>query len=310
MSALRTPDERFTNLPDYPFIPHYVTLTRSGPEPLRMHYVDEGPRDAPETVLMLHGEPTWSYLYRHMIPVVAGAGYRVIAPDLIGFGKSDKPTETAAYSYQSHIDWLTEFIEQLDLERITLVCQDWGGLLGLRLAGEAEATDKQSRFARITASNTALPTGDQTPSPAFMQWREFSRVIPELPVGMIVSGGCVQKMPPAVVAAYDAPFPDEAYKTAARLFPLLVPITPTDPAATANRAAWQGLMQFNKPFLTAFSDHDPITAGGDALLQRLVPGTQGQPHTTLLNGGHFVQEDKGIDWAELIVRFMAANPVA
>lgn len=305
MPVLRTPDERFTNLPDYHFPPHYATLASNYPEPLRMHYVDEGPRDASETVLMLHGEPTWSYLYRHMIPVVAAAGYRVVAPDLIGFGKSDKPTEKDAYSYQSHVDWLTAFIEQLELQRITLVCQDWGGLLGLRIVGEAEASDKPGRFARVVASNTGLPTGDQPPSPAFSQWQDFSQVIPELPVGMIVGGGCVQKLPPEVVAAYDAPFPDETYKTAARLFPMLVPTTPTDPAAAANRAAWRGLMNFHKPFLTAFSDHDPITAGGDVLLQRLIPGTQRQPHTTLTNGGHFVQEDRGAEWADLIVSFMA-----
>lgn len=300
MTILQTPDERFTNLPGYPFAPNYVSVGRE----LRMHYVDEGPPDAQETVLMLHGEPSWSYLYRKMIPVVAGAGYRVIAPDLIGFGKSDKIVEPEAYSYQSHIGWLTDFINALGLQRITLVCQDWGGLLGLRLAAE-----NPDRFVRITASNTGLPTGDQPPSEAFLQWQQFSQTIPTFPIGLLVSGGCANKLPAEVIAAYDAPFPDETYKTAARVFPKLVPTAPDDPAAAANRAAWQTLMRWNKPFLTAFGDKDPITAGGDKILQKLIPGTQGQPHVTLSPGGHFIQEDKGEDWAELIVRFMTHNSV-
>lgn len=300
-TSLRTPDERFANLPDYPFAPHYVDL-----DGLRMHYVDERPAGpAPtETVLMLHGEPTWSYLYRKMIPIVVSAGYRVVAPDLIGFGKSDKPTNPASYSYQQYVSWLTAFVQTLDLQTITLVCQDWGGLLGLRLAAENER-----RFVRICAANTGLPTGDQPPSDAFLQWQQFSQVIPELPVGMIVSGGCVRKLPADVVAAYDAPFPDETYKTAARLFPKLVPTSPDDPAAPANRAAWQTLMRWQKPFLTAFSDGDPITAGGDRYFQKLVPGARDQPHQTLTGGGHFLQEDVGEQWAELIVQFIQANPV-
>jgi haloalkane dehalogenase len=293
--TLRTPDDRFLNLPDYPFAPHYTTVG----DDLRMHYVDEGPRGAAETVLMLHGEPTWSYLYRKMIPIVAAAGYRVVAPDLIGFGKSDKLTEASAYSYQSHMGWLTEFIQALDLQQCTLVCQDWGGLLGLRLAAENE-----SRFARICAANTGLPTGDQPPSEAFRQWQTFSQHVPELPIGFIVSGGCAKKLPPDVIAAYNAPFPDESYKVAARVFPLLVPTHPADPAAPANRAAWQRLMQWQKPFLTCFSDGDPITAGGDQMMQKRIPGTLGQPHTTLVGGGHFVQEDAGERWANVLVEWM------
>lgn len=298
MTRLRTPDERFQHLPDYPFAPHYLDVG----DGLRMHYVDEGPADATETVLMLHGEPTWSYLYRKMIPIVAAAGYRVIAPDLIGFGKSDKPAEPEAYSYQSHIDWVTTLIRALDGQNLTLVCQDWGGLLGLRVAAENE-----SRFARICAANTGLPTGDQKPSEAFMQWQAFSQTIPTFPVGMLVSGGCVQKLPNEVIAAYDAPFPDESYKIAARVFPRLVPTSPDDPAAPANRAAWQTLRQWRKPFLTCFSDGDPITAGGDKILQKLIPGTQNQPHVTIRRGGHFLQEDKGEEWAANIVAFVQAT---
>ncbi|RIV27276.1 alpha/beta fold hydrolase [Fibrisoma montanum] len=297
MTVLRTPDDRFENLPGYPFGANYVAVGG-----LRMHYVDEGPRESAEVVLMLHGEPTWSYLYRKLIPIVAAGGYRVIAPDLIGFGKSDKVAEPDVYSYQQHVEWLTAFINALDLRNITLVCQDWGGLLGLRVAAE-----NHERFARITASNTGLPTGDQPPSEAFLQWQQFSQTIPELPIGFIVSGGCVNKLPAEVIAAYDAPFPDESYKTAARVFPKLVPTSPDDPAAAANRAAWQTLMQWQKPFLTAFGDKDPITAGGDRVLQKLIPGTRGQAHTTLSDGGHFIQEDKGEEWAQLIVQFIQQN---
>jgi haloalkane dehalogenase len=292
---LRTPDDRFANLPDYPFAPNYLTVG----DGLRMHYVDEGPRNVPNVVLMLHGEPTWSYLYRNMIPMVVAAGYRVIAPDLIGFGKSDKLTDASAYTYESHVGWLTDFIKTLDLQNFTLVCQDWGGLLGLRLAAENE-----SRFARICAANTGLPTGDQPPSEAFRQWQTFSQNVPELPIGFIVSGGCTRKLHPDVIAAYNAPFPDEQYKTAARVFPVLVPTRPDDPAAAANRAAWEVLKQWQKPFLTCFSDGDPITAGGDRLMQKLIPGAAGQPHITLSGGGHFLQEDVGEQWAEAIVRWM------
>ena len=306
MTILRTPDDNFHNLPGYPFAPNYLSVG-GGPWPyprqLRMHYVDEGPPDAAETVLMLHGEPTWSYLYRKMIPIVAGAGYRVVAPDLIGFGRSDKIAEPDAYSYQSHVDWLTAFLQTLDLQRVTLVCQDWGGLLGLRLAAE-----NKDRFARITASNTGLPTGDQPMSDAFLQWQQFSQTIPTFPVGMLVNAGCLHKLSAEAIAAYDAPFPDESYKTAARVFPKLVPTAPDDPAAAANRAAWQALMQWKKPFLTAFTDGDPITAGGDKIMQKLIPGAADQPHVTLSPGGHFVQEDQGEAWAELIVRFVKDNP--
>jgi len=291
---LRTPDERFANLPDYPFEPNYIQFGEA-----RMHYLDEGNRDGTETVVMLHGEPSWSYLYRKMIPIVAHAGHRVIAPDLIGFGKSDKFTEPEKYTYQMHVESITNFIETLDLQRITLVCQDWGGLIGLRIAAE-----NSERFSRIVAANTFLPTGDEKIPKAFKLWLAMSQASPFFPVGKIVSMGCQTKLSKEVIAAYDAPFPDKTYKAAARVFPTLVPITPDNAASEANREAWKILEKWDKPFLTAFSDGDPITRGADQILQARIPGAKGQPHTTIKGGGHFLQEDKGEEWAEIIVKFI------
>ena len=295
METLRTPDERFANLPGYPFAPHYATVG----DGLRIHYVDEGPRDA-APVLMLHGEPSWSYLYRKMVPPIAAAGHRAIAPDLVGFGRSDKPVRREDYTYQRHVDWIRALIEALDLRRITLVCQDWGGLIGLRLVAE-----HPDRFARVVAANTFLPTGDRPAGPAFLAWRKYSQETPEFHVGGIVRGGCATELSPAVEAAYDAPHPDDRYKAGARQFPVLVPITPDDPAAAANRKAWEALQRFDKPFLTAFSDKDPITRGGDRLLQEAIPGAKGQPHTTIAGGGHFLQEDCGEALARVVIDFVA-----
>jgi haloalkane dehalogenase len=294
MEALRTADERFANLPGYPFSPHYLEVGG-----LRVHYLDEGPRGA-APVLMLHGEPSWSYLYRKMIPVIAAAGHRAIAPDLPGFGRSDKPARREDYSYQQHVDWMRGVIEKLDLRETTLVCQDWGGLIGLRLVGE-----HPDRFARVVAANTFLPTGDRPPGEAFLAWQKFSQETPEFPVGRIVQGGCVTTLPEEVVAAYDAPFPEERYKSGARQFPLLVPTSPDDPAAAPNRKAWETLSRFTKPVLTAFSDSDPITSGADALLQQAIPGARGQSHTTITGAGHFLQEDKGEALARVVVDFVA-----
>jgi haloalkane dehalogenase len=294
MEFLRTPDERFANLPGYPFAPHYVDA-----DGLRLHYVDEGPRDA-APVLMLHGEPSWSYLYRKMIPIVTAAGHRVVAPDLIGFGRSDKPVRREDYTYQRHVDWMRAVLEQLDLSGITLVCQDWGGLIGLRLVAE-----HGDRFARVVAANTFLPTGDRPAGKAFMAWRKYSQETPSFHVGGIIKGGSVTDLGADVIAAYDAPFPDDRYKAGARQFPTLVPISPDDPAAPANRKAWEALRQWRKPFLTAFSDSDPVTAGGDKSFQELIPGCNGQPHTTIAGGGHFLQEDKGEELARVVVDFIA-----
>ena len=295
MNALRTPDARFVDLPDYPFAAHYLDVVG-----LRMHYVDEGRADAP-VVLMLHGEPSWSYLYRHMIPPIVAAGCRAVAPDLIGFGRSDKPTRQGDYSFAGHVAWVLDFLEQLDLREITLVCQDWGSLIGLRLAAE-----HQERFARIVLANGGLPTGDQSMPKAFRYWRAFARYSPWFPIGRIIDAGTLTKLSAEVMAAYDAPFPRAAYKAGARAFPRLVPTTPDDPAAEANRAAWRVLETWEKPFLTAFSDRDPITRGGDRPFRQRVPGCAGAPHTTIRNAGHFLQEDRGPELARVVVDFVRA----
>ncbi|HEY8152660.1 MAG TPA: haloalkane dehalogenase [Myxococcota bacterium] len=293
MEILRTPDERFASLPGYPFAPHYAQV-----DGLRLHYLDEGPRNGP-VALLLHGEPSWSYLYRKLVPILTAAGLRVVAPDLIGFGRSDKPARREDYSYQRHVDWLRGFVEAVSLRNITLVCQDWGGLLGLRLVGE-----HPDWFARVIAANTFLPIGEGAPSPAFLAWRRFSQETPRFHVGGIVAGGCATKLPPEVIAAYDAPFPDDRYLSGARQFPVLVPIAPDDPAAAANRAAWTHLERFEKPFLTAFSDLDMITRGLEAGLEARIPGARGQPHTTIRGGGHFLQEDRGEELARVVVDFV------
>lgn len=288
METLRTPDERFRRLPNYPFSPNYLEV-----EGLRMHYVDEGPATA-APVLMLHGEPSWSYLYRHMIPICAAAGNRVIAPDLIGFGKSDKPVQVSDYSYARHVSWLRQFIEALDLRDITLVCQDWGSLLGLRLATELEG-----RFRAIAIGNGFLPTGEQKVPAAFKIWKTFALKTPYFPAGRIVDVGSFRKLGADERAAYDAPFPSAKYKAGARAFPALVPVSPEDPGARENREAWQVLERWEKPFLTLFSNGDPIMRGGDRYFRERVPGCQGQPHQTL-KGGHFLQEDSGTEFAEAV----------
>ncbi|MEJ2711052.1 MAG: haloalkane dehalogenase [Anaerolineales bacterium] len=298
MKILRTPDDRFANLPDFPFEPHYVEVPAGDGDRLRIHYLDEGPLDA-DPVLLLHGEPSWSFLYRKMIPTLVAAGFRTVAPDLVGLGRSDKPADPDDYTYLRHVDWMTHFLETLNLQKITLLCQDWGGLIGLRLATETEA-----RFVRLVAANTGLPTGDQKMPEAFLRWQEFSRRVSRLPIGRIIREGCVTKLPPEVVAAYEAPFPDESYKAGARIFPQLVPTTPDNPASEANRRAWQVLRRWEKPFLTAFSDSDPITARGELIFQRLVPGAKGQPHVKIEGAGHFLQEDKGPYLARIIVDFI------
>jgi haloalkane dehalogenase len=301
MDVLRTPDERFTDLPAYPFSPHYLEVADGDGGELRVHYVDEGPAGA-DPVLLLHGEPSWSFLYRKMIPIVVAAGHRAVAPDLVGFGRSDKPASRTDYTYQRHVDWMRALVAGLDLRDITLVGQDWGGLIGLRLVAEHE-----DRFARVVAANTFLPTGDRDPGDAFLAWQKFSQETPTFPVGRIVNGGCVTELPEDVVSAYDAPFPDETYKEAARQFPLLVPTSPSDPAAEPNRRAWQVLSKFDKPFLTAFSDSDPITGGADRVLQEAIPGAKGRPHTKLSGGGHFLQEDVGEELARVLIEFVGAT---
>lgn len=279
MQVYQTPDERFDDLPDWPFRPHYHHLSPG----LRVHYVDEGPRDAP-VVLMLHGEPTWSYLYRHMIGPVAAAGYRAVAPDLIGFGRSDKPLARSDYSYAQQVAWMQAWIEALDLCEITLACQDWGSLIGLRLLAAMP-----DRFAGVVLSNGGLPAGN-VDARAFRIWRAFSRYSPVFPIAKIVQTGTKRRLSAAELAAYDAPFPTRASKVAARAFPGFVPVEADNPAVPDQMAAWAVLESFDRPFLCAFSDGDPITRGGDAMFRTRVPGAMGQPHTTL-HGGHFIQED-------------------
>jgi haloalkane dehalogenase len=302
MDHVRTPDDRFAALPGFPFAPHYVEVDDTEGGTLRVHYLDEGPRDA-SVMLCMHGEPSWCYLYRKMIPILVDAGYRVIAPDLVGFGRSDKPTKRTDYTYERHVGWMrAALFDDLDLRDVTLLCQDWGGLIGIRLVGE-----HPDRFARVSTANTFLPTGDTPPGEAFLNWRHLSQTAEDFAIGVIVSMGCAQPVEPDVVAAYDAPFPDDTYKEGARQFPMLVPASPDDPAAPANRAAWETLRAFTKPWLTAFSDKDPITRGGDAVFQREIPGCKGQPHTTITGGGHFLQEDKGEEWAKVVVDWMKTN---
>ena len=310
MQTVRTPDDRFADLPDFAFAPHHAEVPAGGDDPeqrLRMAYIDEGPADpsaATETVLCLHGEPSWSFLYRHLIPPLRAAGHRVVAPDLVGFGRSDKPVERSDYTYERHVEWLRALLfDELDLTGITLVAQDWGGLLGLRLVAE-----HPERFDRVVVANTFLPTGDRDPGEGFRRWQQFSQAVEDFAVGFIISSGTVTELPPEVVAAYDAPFPDDTFKAGARQFPLLVPTSPDDPAAPANRAAWTVLESFTKPFLCAFSDRDPVTGGNDRGFLDRVPGTEGQAHTTIVGGGHFLQEDCGPELAAVVNRFIAANP--
>jgi len=298
MDVLRTPDERFAALPDFPFAPHYVELD------LRIHYVDEGPRDA-APILLMHGEPSWSFLYRAMITELVDAGHRVLAPDLAGFGRSDKPARREDHTYARHVEWMGRAVAALDLREATLVCQDWGGLIGLRLV----ADDEDGRFARVVAANTGLPTGDEHVPEAFLRWRRFSQEVPEFAVGNIVGGGCVRDLDDAEIAGYDAPFPDDSYKAGPRQMPLLVPADPDDVESEANRAAWSRLARWEKPFLCAFSDSDPITRGADRLFRERIPGCAGQSHTTIAGAGHFLQEDQPHELARAVLRFIRANPL-
>ena len=303
MKSLRTPDERFANLPDYPFASNYHTVGEAITGALRVHYLDEGPRDA-DPVLLMHGEPSWSYLYRKMIPVLVAAGHRVIAPDLVGFGKSDKPTEKSDYTYARHVSWMAELLfDHLSIRHATFFGQDWGGLVGLRLVASAP-----ERFARLVLSNTGLPTGEQPLSDAFLAWQKFSQESPQFPIGTIVNGGSATTLSDEVIAAYDAPFPDDSYKAGARIFPSLVPTSTSDPAHRDNVQAWDVLRKFERPVLCCFGDRDPVTKGGDAIFVRSIPGATGQPHVTVEGGGHFIQEDKGVEVATIIRDFIASTP--
>ena len=329
MKIVRTPDERFEDLPGYPFEAHYVQIPAGDGDELRMHYLDEGPRDG-EVILCLHGQPVWSYLYRKMIPVLVKGGYRVIAPDLIGFGKSDKPAHRSDYTYANHVAWLTSLLSSLELTALTLVCQDWGGLLGLRAL-----TEHPDWFARAVVANTGLPDAKGIPdemagpmramlenTPAlpipemfaklsenengvgFMYWVKYCAEFQDLDIGAVVNLSSGDKMNADEIRAYEAPFPTPAYKMAPRAMPSQVPTLPTDPSLEAQREAWEFYAQFDKPFLCAFTDDDPVTRGGDAAFIKTVPGAKGQPHTTIAGGGHFLQERRPAEICRVIVDFV------
>ncbi len=304
MQVLRTPDERFAGLPDFPYEPHYAFVPAGGAGELRMAWVEDGPADG-QPVLLLHGEPSWSFLYRRMIPLIAAAGHRVVAPDLIGFGRSDKPADRDDHSYARHVEWVRALVfDHLDLRGVTVVGQDWGGLIGLRLAAE-----NLDRVARLVAANTGLPTGDHRMPPIWWAFREAIQNQPSLDIGRFVQSGCVRPLDDAVRAAYDAPFPDDAYTAGPRAMPGLVPTSPDDPATIPNRAAWATLAASTTPALIAFSDSDPITGPMGPILAKTLPGAQGREHPTIVNAGHFLQEDAGEELARHIVDFIAATPV-
>jgi haloalkane dehalogenase len=298
MKVLRTPEERFADLPGFGYAARYAEV-----DGLRLAYVEAGPADG-EPVLLLHGEPSWSFLYRKVMPVLAEAGLRAIVADLVGFGRSDKPADIDDHTYARHVEWIRALaFDHLDLRGLTLVGQDWGGLIGLRLVAE-----HPDRFARVVAANTGLPTGDQPMPDVWLRFREVVRTTPDLSVSRLVQSGCQTPLPPEVLAAYEAPFPDTSYTAGVRAMPGLVPTSPDDPASAANRAAWQRLTAWDKPFLIAFSDRDPITGGMAPILKRVIPGAAGLEHPVIEGAGHFLQEDAGERLGAVIAEFVRAHP--
>lgn len=334
MDFLRTPDDRFENLKDYPFAPNYVDVSDLEGGTLRLHYLDEGPADG-EIILCMHGQPSWSYLYRNMIPILTEAGYRCIAPDLIGFGKSDKPTSQDSYTYANHVAWITEFVRKIGIKNITLIGQDWGGLIGLRVV-----TENPDLFARIVVANTGLPTGapipkemeeavykkfDETPGLppqemmmkmasatdgfGFFYWVKYCAEYPDFKVTDVIQPGDGNPFPEDIKAGYGAPFPDDSYMAGARKFPTLVPILPNNEAIPANKAAWDVLRKWEKPLVTANSNNDLVTAGSDKKFQDEVPGARGQKHTTIDGGGHFLQDARAAELSEVVIGFIKDNPL-
>ncbi|MCX2980922.1 alpha/beta fold hydrolase [Halieaceae bacterium IMCC14734] len=316
MQYQRTPDERFENLEDYPFQPHYLQIDDGEGGELRVHHLDEGPADGP-LILLMHGQPAWSYLYRYMIPPLVAAGFRVVAPDFIGFGRSDKPTRRQDYTYARHIAWMSQWLTALGLTDITLFCQDWGSLIGLRMV-----TAFPERFANVVLSNGGMPTGmippeyadflkeayttlpvvkaeeleerfnDTSGIPGFLYWRKFCAECPDLEIGELMTAVATSPLSESAAAAYSAPFPDQTYMAGARQFPSLVPVFHDEAEVEENTAAWQVLSKFDKPFMLAFADNDPVTAGGDKKFLETVPGARGVAHRTIENAGHFVQQEQ------------------
>jgi len=299
VETYRTPEDRFAELPDFPWPPAYAEVADPDGGTLRMAYVDVGPTDGP-VALLLHGEPSWSFLYRHVIAVLVDAGIRCVAPDLIGFGRSDKPVAAGDHSYARHVEWTRELVlDHLGLREVTLVGQDWGGLIGLRLAAE-----HPDRFARVVAANTGLPTGDVDMPEIWWLFRRAVEKAEVLDIGRLVASGCARGMTDEVRAAYDAPFPEERAKAGARAMPTLVPTRPDDPATPANRLAWAALGEWRKPFLVAFGDSDPITGAMAPILRAHVPGARGLHHPTLAGAGHFLQEDAGTELGRVVAAFI------
>ncbi|MCH2185302.1 haloalkane dehalogenase [Myxococcota bacterium] len=336
MKVLRTPDQCFENLPDYPFQPHYTEVDDGDGGTLRIHHLDEGPSDGP-TVLCMHGQPSWSYLYRHMVPVLVGAGLRVLAPDLVGYGRSDKPAALEDYSYQRQVDWMTAWLLANDVRGATFFGQDWGGLIGLRMVAE-----NPDRFERVVVGNSGLPAPQNTPAELIEEVRRFRAEAPtpsleevmtalgegnpsrgpanfaywqkwcwdneDLPVSLAILGGTGGKvLSPEEMAAYDAPFPDPSFKMGPRAMPSQVPSLSDDPSVAANLRAWEVFDRWEKPLLCTFSDNDPVSRGGDLILQARVPGTKNQPHKTIKGAGHFLQESKGQELASIMIDFIRAN---
>jgi len=330
MKALRTPDARFQELEGFSYEPRYTDVPDGSDGVLRIHHIDEGPADGP-VVLCMHGQPTWSYLYRHMIPILVGAGLRVIAPDLVGFGRSDKPATREDYTYNAQVGWMNAWLVANDLQGVTFVGQDWGGLIGLRMVA-----DHPERFDRVVVSNTGLPVPQNlsqdrvdavkefranAPTPSisdmgkalsgrldlpnelrFAYWQKWTSETENIPVGMIIAGSIRDPaLSPKDIAAYDAPFPDASYKMGPRAMPSLVPTLPDDPSIPAQVAAWKVFSEWQKPFLCAFTDDDPVTRGADVPFREKIPGAAGQPHTTIEGGGHFLQETRPEQFSQIII---------
>lgn len=301
MRILRTPDERFAGLDGYAFAPHYTTVRDADGTQLRIHHVDEGPQDG-APILLMHGNPTWSYIHRRMIGPLAAAGHRVIAVDLVGNGRSDKPARKADYTLARHYDWMGQWLTGMDLSRVTLYGQDWGGTIGLALVAR-----HPERFDRVIASNTGVPEGRG--ESAFMKrWVSMMRDATRFPLDQMLPPGMSHRITPGELAAYRAPFPSDAYMAGIIAFPLLIAVQPDNPGVPLNRAVWQALERFDKPFLTLFGALDPVARGVEREFQRRVPGARGQPHHVFAQANHFIQEDVPQELVEHLLRFIAATP--